>query len=151
MADELKISLSLFTEGNEVDIHAIFSSDFLDIHEKELKFLEIISIQGKARRACDHILLEINAQCTALLPCSICNEWTSCPIVLNNVQLSKEVAEIKDNTFDATEMVREAILLEVPQFAECQGSCPERKNMECYCNKRAEKKNPKYFPFEQLK
>ncbi len=152
MASVFKISLDSLKEGEQLLINETLSCDFLDVHEEDLRFRETVLVQGKASRADNHILLDINVQCIALLPCAICNEWTEFPLSLEHLQIVEEIKESRDRFFDCTENLRELILLDVPQFTECHsGSCPERKNMECYCKQSTEKKIPEYFPFEQLK
>jgi hypothetical protein len=152
MADGFQISLALLEEGEEVITEETISCDFLDVQEEELRFEDTVSVHTIASLVDQHILLKISAKCTALLPCSICNEWTDYPISIENFSVTEELPE-KIKFFDYTNILREVLLLELPQFVECNGgSCPERKNMECYCTKSSdEKKIAEYFPFEQLK
>jgi uncharacterized metal-binding protein YceD (DUF177 family) len=152
MDSSFKISLDLLQEGEELLINETLSSDFLDIHEEELQFEDRVSVQAKASLAGDQLLLDVSVQCTAYLPCAICNEKIPFPLFLNHRLITQEIKETKNRLIDCTEELRQSILLEVPQFTECHGgSCPERKNMECYCKKSSEKKIPEYFPFEKLK
>jgi uncharacterized metal-binding protein YceD (DUF177 family) len=151
MEESFKISLDLLKDGQSCPIKETFSPEFLDVQEEELLFQEKVHVQGQASLIEDHILLELTVKCSAKLPCSICNQWTQVAIYLPQILISEEIENRNSRFFDYKEALREAILLEVPQFAECQGSCPERKNMESYCQRTKESKSSDYFPFEQLK
>lgn len=151
MEESFKIALDLLRDGQDYLIKETFPSDFLDVHEEELLFQEKVQVQGKASLVENHILLELKVNCSARVPCSICNQWTTLALCLPQLHITEEIQNQNARFFDYKEALREAILLEVPQFAECQGSCPERKNMESYCKRSEENKVPEYFPFEQLK
>ena len=65
------------------------------------------------------------------MPCSICNEWCTQTIKVEGYY-TLALAEIKGDKWDMTSLLREEILLEVPAFAQCQGSCPHHSDIKKY-------------------
>jgi hypothetical protein len=54
------------------------------------------------------------------------------PIKLSNFYHGEPLAEIRTGVYDFSQMLREAVLLEVPHFAECKGNCPQRVAVKKY-------------------
>ncbi len=152
----LKIYVDRLKEGNSEILNATLPSSILDIQEEELSFKEPVHVSGDAYLADDHLVTNINARTTASLPCSICNEPVSILINVKDHCATEPLSEIRSAIYDLTPEVREALLLQVPQFIECNGgNCPERETMKKYLHKvAADKKSPTseqvYFPFSNL-
>jgi uncharacterized metal-binding protein YceD (DUF177 family) len=73
------------------------------------------------------------------MPCLICNQDVQVKISIPNLYYTEEVAHIKGSVFDYQEVIREAILLEIPYTVECNnGDCPERAAMAEYFAKKGE-------------
>lgn len=154
MEDAFKIFVEQLREGHVEKIDEEFSPDFLDIHEENLVFGEPVIVKGKAYLAEENLILHLEIDTYAKLPCTICNESVSLPISLHNFYHSEPLKEIKGAVFNMKTILREGILLETPKFAEChEGNCPKRKELEKYFKKTSEKEQESdgYRPFDHLK
>jgi hypothetical protein len=70
---------------------------------------------------------------------------------VENFYFTKPVEEIVGAVFDYAEALREALLIELPRTAECNGGkCPERAMMAPYLRPENRKENPSYFPFADM-
>lgn len=153
MDDTFKIFIDQLREGHAQKINESVSPDFLQIHEKDLRFKKNIEITGETYLATDHLVIHLDVQTEAELPCAICNEWAPIKMHLSNLYFSIPLKEVKGAIYDFKSILREEILLEVPQFAECEGGCPVRENIKKYL-----KENPSegeeveggYHPFADL-
>ena len=132
-------------EGEEVLAHSL-TPDFLGVDESDLSFAHPVSVDGKAYLASDHLVLSLSLRTIATIPCTICNDPVDAAITINAFYHTQPIEEIKGATFDATGVVREAILLEAPHFVECGGkSCPRRSDIAKYVTDREVQ-----FPFADL-
>ena len=118
---------------------------FLDIHEDELSFSMPIEIEGSSYLAGDHLILHLKAETEATLPCSICNEKVTAKILLDDFYHTALLDDCKEAVYDYSEVLREAILLEVPQFIECPQGCPEHSAIKPYLSK-----EKTHYPFGEL-
>ncbi|MDN3509221.1 MAG: hypothetical protein P0S93_04325, partial [Candidatus Neptunochlamydia sp.] len=82
----------------------------------------------------------------AEMPCLICNKRIQKKIVISSFYHTEEVANIKGHIYDYTDLIKEAVLLEVPSFVECMGNCPKRAELKNYLDK-----GETQFPFADLK
>ncbi|MBI3211588.1 MAG: hypothetical protein HYZ47_02750, partial [Simkania negevensis] len=132
----------------------IFSSKWLDVDEPALKFKEEVKIEGHVSIVNEYLVIQLDIQAEALLPCSICNEWVTAPIQLKKFYHTEELSHIQRETFDFSVPLREAILLEVPTLVECKGKCPEREHLKKYFKtdqgKIAGSEDLTRFPFAHL-
>lgn len=152
--ESFKIYVDQLKKGGVEKIHEEFTPDFLDIHENDLSFKDPVIVEGEAYLAESELILKLKIATSAWIPCSVCNEPVKVDFHLDNLYIATPLSEIKSGIFTLVEPLREAILLEVPAYAECGGACPERKNVEKYLktyplSKEAESMH--YRPFEGLK
>ena len=103
----------------------------------------------KAYLADEHLVLNFDASCQLKLPCTVCNEFTSYNIDLKKQSALEPLNEVKKGVYDASQCIRDAILLQVPPYYECQGNCPERESIKKYL-KAAHTDNESYNPFQNL-
>lgn len=152
MSHIFRVDIGALSEESSYRFHDKISSDFLDIKEEELVFETPITISGEAYLANDHLVIHIQAELKASMPCSICNKSAALSIEIKNHYFTKELAEIKDHYFDFSDDLRQTILLEVPSFIECEdGSCPSRKELQKFYKKiKPEEDEEKHFPFKGL-
>lgn len=138
--------------GHQFKIDEIVSSDFLDVNEKELSFKKDVSIKGEAYLAGDMLILRLNLTAHGLIPCTICNDIVDLEIKVPDLYHAEPISSIKSGVFNFQDVAREALLLEVPSFAECKGKCPKRKEIAKYL-KPNERHGPEegYRPFKDLK
>lgn len=128
--DAFKIYVDQLTGGAEKSLEETLSPEFLDIQEKELAFMQPVHLSGIAYTTDSELVLNWSAETKATLPCSICNELIVVPIQVKSEYTCVPLKEIKTGIFDYRKLLREAILIEVPQFVECNGgNCPLRKEI----------------------
>jgi len=107
------------------------SSEFLAVEEPDLHFEGMVDLHTEAYIAGNELVLQIEVKSVALIPCLICNELVKVPVELAGLYHAVPLTQIPTGVFNMAELVRENILLETPQFAECAGgSCPQRKDIE---------------------
>ena len=145
-----KIYIEQLRNGHVEKINEIVPPDFLDITERDLAFKDPVAIEGEAYIASDDLILRLAVETHALIPCSICNENVKVQIQISNLTHAEPLGQIKSGVFDFMELLREAILLETPAFAECNdGKCSKRKEIKKYLKDPAEKQEG-YRPFADL-
>lgn len=135
LKDKFKIYIDRLREDHPETIELTLDPSFLEVDEDGLTFLHPIQVQGSAYTTDNYLIIQLNIESMAHLPCSICNADVSLPIRLGNFYLTLPFDQIKGAVYDFRTSLREAILLEIPAFTECGGSCPERKNIDKYFSK----------------
>jgi uncharacterized metal-binding protein YceD (DUF177 family) len=152
--ENLKIYIDRLRGGQTQKIDEVLSPDFLDIHEEELLFKDPIKIHAESYIADSYLVIHLNAETLAYLPCSICNESVQIQVAIKQFPITEELSEIKGAVFDLEEKIREIILLQVPLFTECvPGQCPEREHIKKFL--KPEPSSPisgehQYLPFSDL-
>ncbi len=145
MNERFKIYIDRLKNGHVEKIAETFEPAFLDIHEPELAFRDEVVVEGKAYLANDNLVLHLNAATYGIMPCSVCNEGVKVELNVSDAYFTQSIDEIKSGIFDFSEILREAILLEVPQFAECcEGNCSQRKEISKYLKKHSEHQQIKH-------
>lgn len=150
MNDQFLILIDRLKGGRTEKIADSFSPAFLEIEENDLKFDEPVLVKGEVYISEDQLILHLFASTNAIMPCSICNEMFKTNLKIENFYHTVPIEEIPSAIFDFREILREALLLELPKFAECsQGKCPSRASIKSYL--RSEKSAEKaHFPFKDL-
>lgn len=134
--EAFNIYIDRLRDGCVDSIDESFSTDFLDVCEEDLKFTETVKLKGEAYLAEAELILHFDIHAHGLIPCSICNEPVKVEIEVHNFYHTVPIAEVKSGVYDFKEVVRDAILLEAPSFAECdQGNCRSRTEIEKYLAK----------------
>ena len=137
MDDTFKIFILRLKEGEQEIIEETLAPTFLDIHEEELTFQAPIAVSGKASVADTTLILQLAIETEALMPCSICNQKIPVKIAIPDLCYNESLDEIKNGVFDYQEVLREAILLELPYTVECNGgACPERETLLKYTSQK---------------
>ncbi|MCC5831819.1 MAG: hypothetical protein JJU12_02105 [Chlamydiales bacterium] len=127
MGDEFKIFVHRLKDGQKERIEETLSPVFMDIHEKDLAFNVPVKIHGEAECADQALVLRLHIETEAAMPCAICNENVRVKLEIPDFCHTEEFEDIKGDVFDFKDILREAILLELPSRAECgNGKCPER-------------------------
>lgn len=148
MDSVFKIFVDRLKDGKVEKISTQLNPEFLSVNEKDLSFREPIAFSAEAYLAIDHLIFQFSALTQVSLPCAICNEMIPLPLEVKNTYHSFPLAELPTAIFDSTDLVRETILLQIPQFAECKnGKCPERESIKKFL-----KSSPStaHFPFAEL-
>jgi uncharacterized metal-binding protein YceD (DUF177 family) len=149
---QFKIFIDRLKDGQTFSIEENYTPDFLHIDEKELRFLYPVVVQGKAYLTTDHLILQFSIKAQISMPCSICNDFFTISLPIEDLLHAEPLAEIPQHIFDFSKVLREAILLQVPPFAECQeGACPERAHITSFLKKdRHPSQDVAYYPFNDL-
>lgn len=132
--DELfKIYLESLRGGKTEKIQFRTTPNFLDVSEEDLKFNRDVHVTGEAYIADDVLILHLNATAHAVIPCSICNAPVEMTVNVHDFYHAEPLEELKSGYFNFQEIIREAIVLETPPFAECrEGNCPRRQEFGKY-------------------
>ena len=146
MEDKFLIYIRRLEGGKSEEFdERVSAREFIDSPEKELSFKGEIHVKGKVYLADDHLIFQFGFEANVQTPCSICNEMGSHHLANNGAYMALPVDEIKNDLFDCKQQIREAIYLEIPQFAECEGGCKKRSEIDRY---RA--KSDEHHPFADL-
>jgi uncharacterized metal-binding protein YceD (DUF177 family) len=149
-SDFFVLYIERLKEASSYVLQKSTSPAFLDIHEPDLLFEDLVQIELKAYLSSDHLILHLSAKTKALLPCSICNASSSIFIQVEQFAHAEPLHKVAHGTFDFSPLLREAILLEVPSYAECQGGlCPKRTTIESFLISQQTKQET-YLPFAHL-
>lgn len=133
MGDEFKIFVLRLKDGQKEIIEETLSPDFLDIHEKDLAFTVPVKIHGEAEFVDQALVLRLDIETEATMPCAICNENVQVKLEIPDFCHTEELENIKGDVFNFKDSLREAILLELPSRAECgNGNCPQREVLAKY-------------------
>lgn len=150
--DRFRIYIDRLKDQQTEILDLLLPPDFLEVSEPDLRFNRPIKVQGKAYLALQELVVDLNIEATAEIPCAICNDPTELRIELDHLLLIEPLSEIQAGVFDLRSALREAILLEVPLATECRGGCPKRTEIEKFLKKDSvdEPKNGDFRPFEGL-
>lgn len=153
MEQLFKIFVDRLKKEQSISIHEVVSPDFLDVNEEELHFQNEVTVDGEAYLADDELILHLSAEAEAVIPCAICNESVPTAVVLGEFYHAEPLKAIKGKVFDYQELLRESILLETPEFVECQGRCPKRETLQKYLKNETsdhQDQTEGYKPFSDL-
>ncbi len=140
------IHIDRLRQGHPEKIELEVSSDFIDVKEDELSFPFPVLIKGEAMMVDEEVIIRLQIQTKAHMDCSICNKSIDIDIDIPDFVHTIFSTELSESHYDYGCVVREEILLQIPTFAECGGSCPERANIDPYLKK----PTPEVFPFADL-
>jgi len=149
MDPQLFIYLDRLIEGKEQSLDETLPSNVFFKNEKDLKFSSDMKICGKAYITTDHLLVDISAKIEADMPCIICQKDVPFQLEMEKQTLTIPLEEIKNKVYDYTSLIRESLLLQLPQTKECKGGCPDRSSIEPFLVKDDENIE-KHFPFAGL-
>ena len=147
MENPLKIYIDRLSGEKTEKIAETLSSSFIDVNEKDLKFKGPVSLKGKAYLAEDHLIIQLDVEAEALIPCAICNETVEKKLHIRGFYHTEELEKIRGQVYDYTHPLREAVLLEVPSYVECLNNCPQRMSLKNYLKKGSDHEQ---FPFADL-
>lgn len=155
MEDIFKIYVEQLRDGHIEKIAGDIPSKRLELDDAELRFVDPIHLDGEAYLANDALVLNFNVNGQAEIPCTICNQPVSIEVQVDNFYHVEPLDEIKSGVYNFREILREDILLNTPQFAECDGDCPHREEVKKYLRPATEDPAEKeeqegYHPFADL-
>lgn len=148
MDDIFKIWIDRLKANQTLHIDESFPSEFLDIQETELKMDTPVQIKGEAYTSEGELILHLSASTKGSMSCAVCNQMTEFDLKIQDFYHAVPLTEIPSACFDMREPLREALLLELPKFVECnRGKCPEREVISPYLRKEEDKS---HYPFSNL-
>lgn len=151
MSEPFKIYVDRLRGGNTQVIDAVLDPSFIDVEEPDLSFPEPVQLKGEAYLTDDHLILHLKASTKTLRPCSVCNELTATNLAVHDFYHTEMIQDIPSAVFDFSEILREALLIELPLTIECnEGHCPERQTLRPFMSSKERKENPTYFPFTDM-
>ena len=154
MNDELIIYIDRLESGKSEEIDCKISPDFMRIEEQDLKFDQPVEVRGNFYTTPDHLIGNLSLKTYFKMPCSICDESISIPCIIEDYYITEPLENISSGLYYPHDGIREAILIEVPSFYECNnGDCPSRKIFAPFMDNLKEKKEEttkSYLPFKDL-
>lgn len=147
MKDSLHIYVDRIKKGRFQKFEETVEPDFMDVREADLCFDSPVSLEGRVSIVDKDLLIEVSLKTKAKIPCVICNQWVDCLIEEPHFVHGEPMEEIKTGIFDFSEVLREAILLQLPSKVECKGGCPKRQELKKYLN---QEEGDHYYPFTEL-
>ncbi|GAB5412020.1 MAG: hypothetical protein ChlgKO_11340 [Chlamydiales bacterium] len=126
------IYIDRLRNGESQEFSGQCTAEEIGLGDMELRFAEPIQFKIRAYATDDHALIHMNLSTIAELPCKICNEWTQIKINFETPAHATPLSEIRSRVYDFTPLLIENIVLELPQFTECQGNCPERDALKSF-------------------
>lgn len=150
MDERFKIFVEQLIGGAREEINISCDASFLDVNEESLHFESPVTVQGEAYVADKDLILHFDATANALIPCSICNEDTPVEVKVINFYHAEPLEDIRNGFFNFQEILRETILTETPQFAECEQNCPKRKEIAKYMKTPKPNEGEGYQPFADI-
>lgn len=142
MQEQFKIYIDRLNGGQEEEISECFSSDFMTVSDGGLVFSNDIIVNGRVYLADSHLVLHLDIATKYKTFCKICNEDILAPLDLKGLYLTEEVENIPGRIFDMEQALRDAILLEIPMYSECEDRCPRRAELDAYLAKGKAPNNP---------
>ncbi len=150
MTELFKIWIDRLKGGTTQKIEENLDPSFLGPNEPELRFAFKVHVKGEAYLTNAHLIIHLKAQTKISMPCAICNEMIDTGLKVDNFYHTEPIEEISGACFDYAQVLREALLIELPKTIECNGgNCPERIAMEPYLRPKTRGKTT-YFPFDHL-
>lgn len=151
MIEELKVFLSDLDSGLCSKLDVSVSPEFLNVKDADLAFVDPVHVQGDVYLAGDELIAKISCHTHASMTCKVCNEMTKVEVAVEGLYFTYPRSEVVNGQFNCTELVREAILLDLPAFAECGGDCPQRDSLGAYLADTSDSTEEEvYRPFADL-
>jgi len=131
--DALKVYIDRLRGGTTERFDLQVDAVELGLVDGQWSFKDSVSIDGQVYLANGELIVQMDLSAGLTMPCKVCNEGTDVEIKLAKLYHVQSVREIPSGVLDLSDLIREQILLEAPQFAECgEGSCPTRAEISKY-------------------
>lgn len=142
-----KILIDRLKGGHTQKIEERLPPTFLGPDEPELKFKNEVVIKGETYLSEAHLIIHLKAATKVLMPCAVCNQMTEIHLNADSIYHAEPIEEIRGAIFDYSDTLREALLIELPKTAECNGGkCPDRILMAPFIRP----KDRTHFPFADM-
>lgn len=149
--DVFEILVDRLKAGQVHPIEGPLDPDFLQIDEPDLRFNEKVQVHGEAYLTDSHLIIHLKASTRAYMPCAVCNQMIPIDLKVEHFYHTQPLNEIPSGIFDFSDSLREAILIELPKYAECnRGNCKEREALAPYLRAEAKAEKTTHFPFADI-
>ena len=145
MQNSLKIYIDRLSGERTEKIEETLTPELMDVNEKDLQFQNSVKLKGRAYLAENHLVIYLDIEAEVLIPCAICNNGVRKKIIVKGFYHTEELEKIRGHVYNYANPLREAVLLEVPSYAECLEDCPKRTDLKNYLQK-----GNNQFPFADL-
>lgn len=132
MIEDFCINIDRLRKSGNLSLDAQVPPDFLFVEDSEIKFKEPVQVKGNIYVVDHKLVFHLDVSTLASVKCTICNSDTDIKIDVKDFYHIEEIAKLKSPIFNYSSILREEVLLEVPRFAECNDSCPEREFIKKY-------------------
>lgn len=151
MSSPFQIWIDRLKSGQSQLINESFNPDFLDVREEELQLNSPVLVEGEAYLTESELILRLKASTNAMMPCAICNQMIRVELSVKDFYHTQPINEIPSGIYDYQPPLREALLIELPRYVECnQGKCPDRKIIAPYLRSEKKVEENTHFPFSNL-
>jgi uncharacterized metal-binding protein YceD (DUF177 family) len=134
--------------GQTQAINESLPPDVLGPNEPELVFAFPVQVKGEAYLTDDHLIIHLAARTKISMPCAICNKMIDQELKVDNFYHTEPLENIRSASFDFSEALREALLIELPRTVECNGgNCPDRDSIKPFLK---ESREETYHPFADI-
>jgi len=125
--EDLIIYTDRLIGGKVEEVDCMVSPAFIGVVENDFQFVDPVHVKGAFYLADDHLVGHLVITTTLRQPCSVCNTISPFPLTIENYYIAEPLENIPSGLYYPHEGIREAILLEAPNFSECHGgNCPSR-------------------------
>ena len=133
MSNKCLFFLDQLQGGGEIAIDLELDPSFLELQETdEAKACSSIVVEGPACLVDGFICLSVEATGSFRMACALCNEPFEYKVKVP-IRHQEPTDTMKQGKWNFTEVVREAILLELPFFPQCGGKeCLHREEIQKY-------------------
>ena len=135
MDSELVIYIDRLHQGKKYELNIVVDSSFMEIEEGFLVIGDKITIVGSCYLVEQEVHLCFTIKAPYKVPCKICNEWVAEELYIEQLHHQMPLTDIQGPSFDFSQIIREALLIEVSNFSECnhqQGKCKYREEVKHY-------------------
>lgn len=151
MNSSFQIWIDRLKSGQNQLINESFAPDFLDVREEELQLNSPVIVTGVAYLTESELILRLNASTKVMMPCAICNRMIELDLSIKDCYHAQPIEKINSGIYDYRDLLRESLLIELPQYVECnQGKCPDRKIIAPYMREKQKEEPNTHFPFSTL-
>lgn len=151
---ELSVIISNLQDGAIHPLSVDGDPSFMQVADGEAVFSHAVCVRGKAYLAGDEGIVLLSCSTQVELPCRICNDRVVENLSVEELYFACPLSDCKNGVINFSEVVREALLLELPQVTECGGgTCPQRQEMLQYYSSgeaSVDQKSETYQPFADL-
>lgn len=127
---EFNIYIDRLVGGRIEKIDEAIDPVVMQSDDNMLTFDQPVNISGKAYLAEDFLVINIDINTKYKAPCKICSEMLTTSFEATGVYLTEELTKVPAKVFDASGQIRDTIFLDIPDYHECEGGCPDERRVK---------------------